>query len=715
NFVVPTIRTAPGDFPDRLLNRTSIDVPANQTQSIWVRVHVPATAAGGIYTGHAIVRTSNGNLNVPIRVNARNVVIPPANQSEFTNVMWTNFLGLTSWDIGAGDTVKLFYGHDRYSPQWWQLIDNWADTMKRYRQNDLQLPLINLLTDGGSKVDAAGNYTFNFERFDQVVQRFLDKGVVSRLEGFTGAGPQNPDRNPQYPRYLQEVTPKETGRQVPDFVYWDSPEADNWYKQFYPALRQHLVDKGWLDKFWMHVGDEPGAGGDPGWFGIANKLRQYWPDVKIGDAVTNDLAARVAHAEDIVIPNLFTYTLNPKPFDDERKAGKPMWFYNCNIPAGNHLNRFIDQPEWNQRQTMWLAYGKGATGYLHWAYGNWQFKMSDQTVKGDGYIVRPDTEHNTVEASPRYESLRDGMEDWEVLNHLGKTNPGLAHDLANAVVQASDKYSPDVSYMQRIRAIALDAAAGLPLKGLRYTRTGLQFDLGRQAQVDGIKLHWGATWPSKYHVLISYDGTKWAEAANRTDDPANDLAKPGGDDFLGINAKTRYLRITVDGTAPYDLQGVEVAGTHLPQQNLAGGKTYDRTAPSARFPDAGNEATDGVLGDNWGDGKQFGYQLFNIGDSVQPVVNIDLGSAQSVGKVRVHAYEEYPDYRPDRITVATSEDGVNFTDRGQVSAVNGASRIWYDVGFTPAKARFVRVTFDKTMHDKYQTGVFIDEIEAYQH
>ncbi|WP_427890183.1 glycoside hydrolase domain-containing protein [Kribbella sp. GL6] len=714
NFVVPTIRTAPGDFPDRLLNQTSIDVPANQTQSIWVRVHVPATAQGGIYSGQATVRTTNGNLNVPIRVNARNVVIPPANQSEFTNVMWTNFLGLTSWDMGQGDTVKLFYGHDRYSPQWWQLIDNWADTMKRYRQNSLQLPLVNLLTDGGSKVDAAGNYTFNFDRFDQVVQRFLDKGVVNRLEGFTGAGPQNPDHNPQYPRYLQEVTPKETGRQLPDFVYWDSPEADNWYKQFYPALRQHVAEKGWSSMFWMHVGDEPGAGGDPGWFGIANKLKQYWPDVKIGDAVVNDLAARVAHAEDIVIPNLFTYTANPKPFDDERKAGKPLWFYNCNIPAGNHLNRFIDQPEWDQRQTMWLAYGKGATGYLHWAYGNWQFKMSDQTVKGDGYIVRPDTVHNTVEASPRYESLRDGMEDWEVLNHLGKTNPGLAHDLATAVVQASDKYSPDVSYMQRIRALALDAAAGLPLKGLRYARNGLQFDLGRQAQVDGVELHWGSTWASKYHVQISYDGTKWAEAASRTDDPADDLAKPGGDDFLGINAKTRYIRITVDGTAPYDLQGIDVVGHSLLQQNLAGGKTYTKSvAPSTRFPDAGNEATDGVLGDNWGDGKQFGYELANVGDSVHPAVTIDLGWAQTVGTVRVHAYEEYPDYRPDQITVATSTDGTNFTNRGQVSSVNGASRIWYDIGFAPSKARWVRLTFDKTMHNKYQTGLFVDEIEAY--
>ncbi|MEV5963910.1 glycoside hydrolase domain-containing protein [Kribbella sp. NPDC051952] len=703
--VYPTTHAAPGDFPDRLLNQKSIAVPANQTQSLWIRVHVPATAKGGLYAGLATVRTTKGDLRVPITVNARNVVIPPANQSEFTNVMWTNFLGLTSWDPGKGDTVKLFYGHDRYSPQWWQLIDNWADLMKQNRQNSLQLPLINLLTDGGSSVDAAGKYTFNFSRFDQVVQRFVDKGTVDRLEGFTGAGSQNEARNPVYPKWLIEVTPKNTGSQIPDYLPWDSPEADSWYSQFYPALKAHLDAKGWTSMYWMHVGDEAnGPAGEEGWTGIEAQLRKYFPGVKIGDTSVNGSGPLIARNSDIVIPNLFNYTLDPGTYDAERAKGKPLWFYNCNIPVGNHLNRFVDQPEWSQRQTMWLAYGRGATGYLHWAYGNWQYAMDDQDVKGDGYIVRPDVANNTLESSPRYESLRDGMEDWEVLNKLGKTNPDLAHDLATSLVQRSDKYSPDVSYMQRIRAIALDAAAGLPIKPIAHG-SQRQIDLGRQAQVDGVLLHWGSTHADKYQVQISFDGIKWADVAPGTGD--------GGDDFVGVNSKARYLRIDATGGQLLDFQ---VIGNRLPQQNLAGGKSYERTDPSARFPDANKtEATDGVIGDDWGDGKSFGYELLNVGDSVHPEVTIDLEHAQTVGTVRVHAYEEYPDYRPDLITVSTSTDGTHFTERGHLSSVNGASHIWYDLGFAPAKARWIRVSFDKTRTNNKNTGMFIDEIEAYQH
>ncbi|MDX6235225.1 MAG: hypothetical protein QOG10_40 [Kribbellaceae bacterium] len=729
--VYPTIRTGAGDYPDRLLNQSSIAVPANTTQSIWIRVHVPATAAGGVYTGQATVRTTAGDLKVALSVNARNVVIPPAKDSEFTNTLWTNFFA---------ETIKDIYGHDRYSAGWWQLIDNWADNMVKYRTNTLPFHVISLLQEGGSTVDSAGKYTFNWSRVDQVVERFLAKGAVKRIEGLDGAGPHVAGS----PKWYVPMIAKVAGQPASDFATWDSAEANNWYAQFYPALKAHLEAKGWADKWWMHVGDEPGGvEGRAGWFGIAAKARQYWPGITLGDAVVHELAPEVAKSADIVIPSTFTYTIDPSPFDAELAKGKPMWFYNANIPVGNHLNRFIDQPEWSQRQTMWLAYGRGATGYLHWAYNYWGKKIDDQDVKGDPYIVRPDVAHNTIEATPRYESLRDGMEDWEVLNKLGKNNPGLAKKLATSLVERSDKYSPDVSYMQRIRAIALDAAAGLPVvaKDLATARpatastqqtgseaakvvdgnnstgwqpttgTGTQWvqvDLGRQAQVDGVRLHWGSVFATNYKVQLSYNGTDWSDKSATS-------SGRGGDDFIGVNGKTRYIRVEVTagsgGATPYQLTDLEVAGNALLQQNLAGGKPYTATTPSAQFPDAGREATDGVLANEWAAGRDFGYEVAN-GSQLTANVSIDLGYPQSVGLVRIHAYEENPDYLPDMINVQTSNDGVNYTSRGLLSWLNGASRLWYDVGFAPVTARFVRVTFDK----KGTAGgnrLFLDDIEAY--
>ncbi|WP_163513491.1 glycoside hydrolase domain-containing protein [Fodinicola acaciae] len=739
--VNPVIRTAPGDFPDRLLNDRHLDVPAGQTQSIWVRAYVPATAAAGIYSGDVKVKTSSGDVRVPISVNVRDVTIPPSKSGDFTNVLWQLFTGNISYDEGRGDTVALYYKYNRYTDKWWNLIDNVAETMKRYRTNELSVPVVRLLIDGGSSVDDNGNYHFNWSRFDQVVERFMSHGGVKRLQGFWQSGRHGNDP----PWYTEVIGKDSNGNAIRSFPETDTATTDKWLSQYVPALRQHIQAKGWAPIFQTQITDEPSSQYDEDhWKAMATKIRSYWPDIKIGDAIFSEpVASHLAPLNDIMIPEELNYNTTPAVYDAERKKGKDLWLYNCIIPVGNYLNRLIDQPEWNQRLTMWYAYSKNMNGYLHWAMNNWQYDIDAQASKGDGFIVRPDLVNNTVEVSPRYESLRDGIEDWEVLNILGKKNLDLARDLAAAVVQRADKYSPDTSYMQRIRALILDAAAGKPLSdvalfqnatassqaagfeagkavdgrsstGWRPGGTGeqwLQVDLRRQAQVDGVRLHWGSAFAKSYQVQISYDGRQWATAYATT-------SGNGGDDFVGINGKARYVRVVANADTAYELTDLQVSGFRLGEQNLAGGKSYTKTypdgtvaTPSARFPDSGNEATDGLLGDAWDDGRAFGYEL-KPDQKITVNVTVDLGSVQRISEVRTHAYEEYPYYRPDLTTLSTSVDGVHFTPIGQLSAVNGESQVWYDFSFAQTKAKFVRLTFDKTGTPK-ASGIFIDDIEAY--
>lgn len=143
-----------------------------------------------------------------------------------------------------------------------------------------------------------------------------------------------------------------------------------------------------------------------------------------------------------MIPQTDAYDLHREFYDQKRAEGKELWFYNCQIPRGNYLNRLIDQPQWSQRLTGWSAFSRGATGYLHWAMNNWQYPLDDQDPKGDGFITWPDKDRTTVEVTTRYESLRDGIEDYEVLNLLSKQDPGLARGLAESLVQRNDKYTP---------------------------------------------------------------------------------------------------------------------------------------------------------------------------------------------------------------------------------------------------------------------------------
>jgi hypothetical protein len=214
-----------------------------------------------------------------------------------------------------------------------------------------------------------------------------------------------------------------------------------------------------------------------------------------------------------------------------------------------------------------------------------------------------------------------------------------------------------------------------------------------------------------YKLQLSYDGTRWTDADTAT-------AKDGGDDFLGINGKARYVRLLVtagsEGTTPYALNSFEISGSALAKQNLLGGRGYAITDGStpitpAGKPDSGIESTDGVLADEWTDGRTY---AFSDGQTHAEIV-FDLGQNRSVSSARIHAYQEYPGYRPDQVQVSTSTDGVNYAPKSTMTGMpNDQSHIWYETDFAPTSARFVKVTFLKTYGARAET-MMIDEIEAY--
>lgn len=705
-YVYAPSRPAPDDFPDGLSNDRSTTVAANTTQPIWVRVHVPKTVDGGVYHGLVTIETDRGTEVLPLSVNVRPVTIPDAKDSGFTDVEWTLFFGTVSYqDPPSGvETMLANYGFSPFTPKWWKLMEDYANLRRDYRNNDLTLPMNTLLLAGNTTVDADGTAHFDWSKVDQVVKFFTDRGTVSRLEGFwVNGGPTSGDH-----WGVETLAPNADGKLVKTYVPWDSPAADRWIQQYVGALREHVKAMGWESKWWMHIGDEPsGDSGREGWNGIFDKVKAIWPDVKIGDATFSDpVASEVSAREDITIPNLLNYEWNPGPFDKARAAGKDLWLYNCNIPTLGYLNRFIDQPEYYQRLIGWLAAARNANGHLHWAFNNWNISMDDQDVKGDFWVVNPDKEHNLLERTIRLESLRDGIEDWEVVSILKKTHPDLATDLALALASKPGTFTGDVTYLERIRALVLDAAAGRPFTApelAEQIKSGAAVDLGAQHQVDGVFLKWGDQHPSAYTIQSSYDGVSWVDAATRTG--AN-----GGEDFVGINAKGRYLRLKqpVDGLVSF-----KVAGPALPRPNLVGGRTYTKSwTPPAGFPDStGLESTDGVISDNWGDGRPYVIQGGD-GETKSFDVSFDLGAPKTVREVDVQGYVEFSGYRPDTVRVLTSDDGEHWTDRGGVTRPNDASGNRFEVRFAPIRAQHVKVAFTRTF-TKAADGVFLDDIEVY--
>jgi len=103
-------------------------------------------------------------------------------------------------------------------------------------------------------------------------------------------------------------------------------------------------------------------------------------------------------------------------------------------------------------------------------------------------------------------------------------------------------------------------------------------------------------------------------------------------------------------------------------RNLARGKTYTLDGKQdERNPDGGSDLTDGLIAppDTYVSVKYMPTYVMFAKDA-SPIITLDLGSAQTVAAVRVHAGQEggfHLSY-PDTITVETSADGQTFTPAG---------------------------------------------------
>jgi hypothetical protein len=427
---------------------------------------------------------------------------------------------------------------------------------------------------------------------------------------------------------------------------------------------------------------------------------------------------------------------NAKP-DYYTNGGKPFWIYNAGDPTGSYLNRLLDGPVYALREMMWYGYGLGATGYLHWAYDTWDYPMDIQDAKGDGWIIKPDKDHGTIKPTIRLESQRDGLEDWELLRIVAQTKPALAKAISQALATGATRYNEDTSFIVRMHDALVAAAAGgrtfstaLTVAAVPSASSGSapgnaidadpatswtsaaggsqwwQVDLTKQAQVDAIRLTWGSGFPTSYKVQLSYDGSKWAAAYATT-------AGAGGDTFAGINGKARYVRITADNcpSTGCALTDVQIGGSFLPRQNLAGGKPYSAPAADAAYPDSGL-STDGVLAGHFVDHRSYGYHVGTSG-TFSATVRIDLQTVKTLGNIRIHRYQNYEQhYDPDSVAVATSSDDAHYTQKGSAGKANGPDGLWYDFTFPATQARYIKVTFTKKGGD-FADWLFLDEIEAY--
>lgn len=466
------IKSGKGYYPDPLSNNPAAKVNATETQPVWITITIPEDSKTGLYHGAIVIQTSLGKYSVPVSVEVCDVIIPDPNKGNFHFMHHQQIAGTWFYDATAQhhpqDVITQIYGWERWTPQWWTLVGNMAENLKRSRINVLFINTQQLLLDGGTKMDG-DRYIFNWSRFDEYIQFFIDKGVVKNLEGIH-FGSTIGAVGKTYKSYV--LKNNDEGQLSSMNVVPMERDCNNFFNQFLPALNKHLKEKNWFEIWIQHIGDEAVSDLQHQQYGYyMDKLNQFAPGLKCGDPTFTLESAfnAVKEGADIVTPIEELYQVYKPAFDSLQSKGTTVFVYNCCGPGNNWLNRLIDKPVWNQRLLGWLCYKWGVSGWLHWGWNFWVdwfqssfYSVDDAAFKGDNYSVYPDTENNKIKASIRSEAIRDMSEEYELLNILGKNNPALAKEIIESVIiDASHNYTKDIRKMESARNKLIKACANI--------------------------------------------------------------------------------------------------------------------------------------------------------------------------------------------------------------------------------------------------------------
>ncbi len=444
------IGEAPGWYPDPLGN-FPVRLERNRTRSVWITVKVPENAAPGLYRGSVVLRTGSRALaRTEFRVRVHAAKVPEQRTLKVTN--WFNLSDKSS---------RQFYGVPQFSDGWWALVENIGRVMAEHRQNMVITPLLDLI-----QARAEGErLVYDFSNFDRWVETFRKAGVVGYIEGSHLL-----DRAGSYEAALVvHILESGNGTVSRLALSPDDPRVETFMAGFLSALSAHLDQKGWKSIYFQHILDEPHGPEPPYYARFAELVHRYLPGVSTMDAMdAANMPDELQKNCDVWVPQLGKFDDQMNLLRSRMQGGKEVWYYTCLFPNKRYLNRLIDYPLIKTRLLHWFNYRYGFTGFLHWGWNYWTPEPENDTQPvidantellppGDAFIVYPDRTNKSVFSSIRLEAMREGIEDYELLQALRQKDPAEADRLAQSAVSSFLEYERDPAEFRRIERRLVEA------------------------------------------------------------------------------------------------------------------------------------------------------------------------------------------------------------------------------------------------------------------
>jgi hypothetical protein len=415
----PTDKTcAPGWYPDPLPPLLApLRLHARQNQPLWLTFHVPPDTRPGNYTGALTLKTTLGEVRVPLAVHVFPFALP-------TESHLRSALGL------GGSRINRYHHLTRQENQeavFDKYLRNFAEhRISPYSFFDYAPMDIRFVGEGTNQ-----HAQVDFTRFDQAAVNWLDahhfNSFLLPLRGMGGGT--------FHSRRIGELEGFKEG----------TPEHARLFHDYLSQIEQHLRERGWLDKAYTYWFDEP----DPKDYEFVTdgmkRIKTAAPGIK--RMLTEQPEPALEGSVDIWCA--LTPKWTPEQVRARRAAGEGVWWYICCVPKAPHVTEFIDHAGTELRLWPWQSWQYGVQGILIWAtlywtsptaypdpqlQDSWQDPMSwkggystaigekKPWGNGDGRFLYPPRRNPNTSQTPcldepinsfRWENLRDGMEDYE--------------------------------------------------------------------------------------------------------------------------------------------------------------------------------------------------------------------------------------------------------------------------------------------------------------
>ena len=226
--------------------------------------------------------------------------------------------------------------------------------------------------------------------------------------------------------------------------------------QYLPALRDVLVEHGWLERCVMGVADEPNDANCTEFRALCGLIHKIVPEIRLCDAMSY---GNLHGALDVWVPLNAEYDRHRAEIETFRQSGAEIWHYVCCGPREyGYINRFMDYPLLSTRYLHWGNYKYDLTGFLHWAANCYQPGQDPFTLNcpehhntdavcflpaGDTHILYPGKGEPWISA--RLEAERESAEEYEMLKKLAETNKPLADEICESVFRSFRDVEYDVA------------------------------------------------------------------------------------------------------------------------------------------------------------------------------------------------------------------------------------------------------------------------------